>query len=118
MHKNYMSTAVLIVYTSNTSPGSRVSYLLHSLVDFSIKRDQVYSDAVVTTGIHAVCFLYINGAADNNISPPDVVLNDWPVRLTVTKPCKKHVMAEMTAVNMTHSDQQSALSISSSVCRG
>lgn len=40
----------------------------------------------MTTGIHAVCFLYVSGAADNNISLPDVVLNDCPARLTVTKP--------------------------------
>ncbi len=36
----------------------------------------VYSDAVVTTGIHAVCFLYVKGAADSVIWSPDVVLND------------------------------------------
>ena len=50
----------------------------------------VYSDAVVTTGIHAVCFLYVNGAADNDICPPEVVVNVWLAKLTVTYPCSGH----------------------------
>ena len=67
----------------------RVSYsaLLIHLVRDSDDLHHVYSEAVVTTGIHAVCFLYVKGAADNVIWSPDVVLNDWLARLTVTNPC-------------------------------
>ena len=67
----------------------RASYsvLLIRLFSNSDDLHHVYSEAVVTTGILAVCFLYVKGAADNVILSPDVVLNDWLARLTVTSPC-------------------------------
>ncbi len=70
----------------------RASYSVLLIRLFSNSNDlhHVYSEAVVTTGIHAVCFLYVKGAADNVIWSPDVVLNDWLARLTVTSPCTAH----------------------------
>jgi len=70
----------------------RASYSVLLIRLFSNSNDlhHVYSEAVVTTGIHAVCFLYVKGAADNVIWSPDVVLNDWLARLTVTIPCTAH----------------------------
>ena len=54
----------------------------HDLLD--VDPHHVYSDAVVTTGIHAVCFLYVSGVAESVIWLPEVVVNVWLAKLTVT----------------------------------
>ena len=91
MHKQCQLLSLLYILATPTSPGAgQGSHTCFIRLLISAKeRGQVYSEAVVITGIHADCFLYVNGAADNDISPPDVVLNVCPARLTVTKPCSR-----------------------------